>query len=77
MKNVIFYVIFRMCFKKFSIYQCKNTFRPTLVLVGKPDISSVQNQLMDFRGSLRNTLLAAIFKDGHHILTKMNGVRNY
>ena len=32
---------------------------------------------MDFRGSLRNTLLVAIFKDGRHIFTKLNGVRKY
>ena len=32
---------------------------------------------MDFRGSLRNTLLAAIFKDGRHIFIKLNGVRKY
>ena len=50
---------------------------PLLSWFGKPDNSSVQNQLMDFQGSLQNTLLAAIFKDGHHIFTKMNGVRKY
>ena len=36
----------------------------------EPDISGVQNQLMDSRGSLQITLLAAIFKDGHHISPK-------